>query len=304
MMDVYINFPADTHVREIAESILQDFDLHWFPDYFDAEVQIIKDRYMLGNRTKMIQTISAGVDHIDVAGIPNKIILCSNAGAYSISVAEHTFALILAHAKNIIENDSLMKSGTFKQSPTTLLYGKTLGIVGYGGIGRRVAEIAKAFGMKIVAYTRSGADDNVDRLTDDVAELFASSDMIVLSIPLTDKTRGMINYKILQKTKKNAFIVNVARADIVLKSDMLRFLKETPDRWYLSDVWWDEPNIKDADLQNLILSPHVAGGMSGEIMDLAFRLAFENVKNFFDGHPKNVVKKEEYKMKSERFLGI
>nr|WP_297217616.1 2-hydroxyacid dehydrogenase [Thermoplasma sp.] len=303
-MDVYINFPADTHVREIAESILQDFDLHWFPDYFDAEVQIIKDRYMLGNRTKMIQTISAGVDHIDVAGIPNKIILCSNAGAYSISVAEHTFALILAHAKNIIENDSLMKSGTFKQSPTTLLYGKTLGIVGYGGIGRRVAEIAKAFGMKIVAYTRSGADDNVDRLTDDVAELFASSDMIVLSIPLTDKTRGMINYKILQKTKKNAFIVNVARADIVLKSDMLRFLKETPDRWYLSDVWWDEPNIKDADLQNLILSPHVAGGMSGEIMDLAFRLAFENVKNFFDGHPKNVVKKEEYKMKSERFLGI
>jgi len=303
-MDVYINFPADTHVREIAESILQDFDLHWFPDYFDAEVQIIKDRYMLGNRTKMIQTISAGVDHIDVAGIPNKIILCSNAGAYSISVAEHTFALILAHAKNIIENDSLMKSGTFKQSPTTLLYGKTLGIVGYGGIGRRVAEIAKAFGMKIVAYTRSGADDNVDRLTDDVAELFASSDMIVLSIPLTDKTRGMINYKILQKTKKNAFIVNVARADIVLKSDMLRFLKENPDRWYLSDVWWDEPNIKDADLQNLILSPHVAGGMSGEIMDLAFRLAFENVKNFFDGHPKNVVKKEEYKMKSERFLGI
>ena len=303
-MDVYINFPADTHVREIAESILQDFDLHWFPDYFDAEVQIIKDRYMLGNRTKMIQTISAGVDHIDVAGIPNKIILCSNAGAYSISVAEHTFALILAHAKNIIENDSLMKSGTFKQSPTTLLYGKTLGIVGYGGIGRRVAEIAKAFGMKIVAYTRSGADDNVDRLTDDVAELFASSDMIVLSIPLTDKTRGMINYKILQKTKKNAFIVNVARADIVLKSDMLRFLKENPDRWYLSDVWWDEPNIKDADLQNLILSPHVAGGMSGEIMDLAFRLAFENVKNFFDGHPKNVVKKEEYTMKSERFLGI
>ncbi|PYB68232.1 2-hydroxyacid dehydrogenase [Thermoplasma sp. Kam2015] len=303
-MDVYINFPVDTHVRKIAESILQDFDLHWFPDYFDAEVQIIKDRYVLGNRTKMIQTISAGVDHIDVAGIPDKIILCSNAGAYSISVAEHTFALILSHAKNIIENNSLMKSGTFKQSPTTLLYGKTLGIVGYGGIGRRVAEIGKAFGMKIAAYTRSGADDNVDKLTDDVAELFASSDMIVLSIPLTDKTKGMINYKILQKTKKNAFIVNVARADIVLKSDMLRFLRENPDRWYLSDVWWDEPNIKDADLPNLILSPHVAGGMSGEIMDTALRLAFENVKNFFDGHPRNVVKKEEYKMKSERFLGI
>ncbi|KAA8923212.1 MAG: 2-hydroxyacid dehydrogenase [Thermoplasma sp.] len=303
-MDVYFNFSADDHVREIAKTVLNGFDLYWYPDYHDAEAQVIKDKYVLGKRTRMIQTISAGVDHIDITGIPDDVVICSNAGAYSISVAEHAFALLLAHAKNIIENNELMKAGIFRQSPTTLLYGKSFGIIGYGGIGRRVAYLAKAFGMKVLTYTRSKVDENVDETIDTMADLFRRSDFILISVPLTDKTRGIINRQLLPNAKRNATIINVARADVVSKPDMVEFLRERPDVWYLTDVWWDEPHITDTDLKNLILSPHVAGGMSGEIMDIAFQLAFENVRNFFEGHPKNIVRKDEYRIKSERFLGI
>ncbi|WP_241761800.1 2-hydroxyacid dehydrogenase [Thermoplasma acidophilum] len=304
MMDVYVNFPADGHVREIAKTVLDGFDLHWYPDYYDAEAQVIKDRYVLGKRTKMIQAISAGVDHIDVNGIPENVVLCSNAGAYSISVAEHAFALLLAHAKNILENNELMKAGIFRQSPTTLLYGKALGILGYGGIGRRVAHLAKAFGMRVIAYTRSSVDQNVDVISESPADLFRQSDFVLIAIPLTDKTRGMVNSRLLANARKNLTIVNVARADVVSKPDMIGFLKERSDVWYLSDVWWNEPEITETNLRNAILSPHVAGGMSGEIMDIAIQLAFENVRNFFEGHPRNVVRKEEYRVRSERFLGI
>ncbi|MCW6168946.1 MAG: 2-hydroxyacid dehydrogenase [Thermoplasmatales archaeon] len=306
-MDVYVNFPIEDKVKSIAERVLFGCDIYWYPEYYDTEVQIIKNKYIVGKNTKMIQTVSAGVDHLDIARIPDSVILCSNAGAYSISVAEHTFALILSHAKNIIENNYDMKRGVFKQSSTTLLYGKTLGILGYGGIGRRVASIAKAYDMKVIAYSRSGIDENVDETTSTASELFEKSDIVVLSIPLTDKTRGMVNIGLLSGLKKGTMIVNVARPDVVVKQDMIRFLRSNPSIWYMSDVWWNEPDLKDTNLDNVILSPHVAGGMSGEIMDIAYEFAFRNVMEYFRGNAKNVVKKDDYKLSSsakESFPGI
>ena len=293
-MDVYVNFPCDDKIKSIAERVLSGCEIGWYPRYCDAEVQIIKDKYIIGKNTKMIQTVSAGVDHLDIAAIPDHVKLCSNSGAYSISVAEHAFALILSHVKNIIENNVNMKRGIFRQSPTVLLYGKTIGILGYGGIGRRVASIAKAYGMKVITYSRSGTDESVDETITTVSELFQKSEIILLSIPLTNKTRGMVNIDLFSRLKKGAMIVNVARPDIVVKEDMIRFLRSNPSIWYLSDVWWDEPEVRDTNLDNVILSPHIAGGMSGEIMEIAYELAFKNVKEYFRGNERNIVKKDDY----------
>ncbi|BAB60131.1 D-3-phosphoglycerate dehydrogenase [Thermoplasma volcanium GSS1] len=303
-MHVYVNFPVEDKFKKIGESILDNYDVHWYPDYYDADAILIKNTYVIGKNTKMIQTLSAGVDHIDVQGIPENVVLCSNAGAYSISVAEHAFALLLARAKNVIENDMNMKNGKFIQSPTKLLYSKTLGILGYGGIGRRVAELGKAFGMDIAVFTRTLVKEGGVRFYKEPGPVLENSDVVVISLPLTDNTRGMINSSKLEMMKKDAMLINVARADIVVKEDILKHLISNPDFTYISDVWWNEPNITETNIKNTILSPHIAGGMSGEIMELAYEQAFRNIKAFFEGKPNNIVRKEEYKKRNERFVGI
>lgn len=294
-MDVYINFPCNDNIKEMAKKILSNYNIHWFPDYYDADVQIIKNQYVIGKNTKLIQTISAGVDGIDINGIPQEIVVCSNAGAYSISVGEHVYALLLSYAKNIIKNNEKMKDQKFEQNPSLLLYGKTIGILGYGGIGKRVAKLATCFGMNAIAYSRSGNDKNISMLYHTPEPVITKSDILVIALPLTDKTRGMINKDFLSLLKKDIIIINVARADIAVKKDILNYLNMHKNSYYLSDVWWDEPNITDTKLDNVILTPHVAGGMSGEIMDIAYQLAFQNVKKYVEGNENNIVKRDDYK---------
>ncbi|MGC8673490.1 MAG: NAD(P)-dependent oxidoreductase, partial [Thermoplasmata archaeon] len=182
---------------------------------------------------------SAGVDHIDFERINKNTIVCSNAGAYSISVAEHVFALLLSATKNIIEKDEEMKKGIFNSEPTTLLYAKTLGIIGYGGIGKRVARIAKSFEMKIIAIGRGNKDEYVEEFTDlkNLKDFVKKSDFILISIPLTRETKDIINYDVLINIKHKGILVNVARPEIVKKDDLLKFLEQRKDVMYLSDVW-------------------------------------------------------------------
>ncbi len=158
--------------------------------------------------------------------------------------------------------------------------------------------------MRVISFGRGDGDENTDEHYHELSPLLEKSDIIVLSIPLTDKTRNIINYRTLTAMKRAKMLVNVARYGLVNKDDMIRFLNEKPDFSYLSDVWWNEPDISNTEIKNTILSPHVAGGMSGEIMDLAFRSAFENIKNFIAGNPANVVKRSEYTVSGGKFTGV
>ena len=161
-MKVRVTFPVIDNYKKIGENIIGK-NIIWYPDEDEAEILLVNnDNFPRKNTIKMIQTITAGVDHIDLSTIPKETLVCSNAGAYSISVAEHTFALLLSAAKDIIKRDEEMKKGIFNSLPTRLLYGKTIGIIGYGGIGKRVAKIAKAFDMKVIAIGRNTPDSNVD----------------------------------------------------------------------------------------------------------------------------------------------
>jgi glycerate dehydrogenase len=307
-MKVLVTFPVDEKYKSIGEEIIGKGNIIWYPMREEAEILLVNnDNFPRRKNIKMVQTITAGVDHIDLSSIPKETLVCSNAGAYSISVAEHTFALILTAMKNIIEKNSEMKMGIFNSTPTRLLHGKILGIIGYGGIGKRVAKIARCFEMYVIAIGRNSPDDNVNEFygIENIENLIKKSDIVVISIPLTRYTENLINKDLMLNMKEGALLVNVARPEIVKKEDLINVLKERNDITYLSDVWWDEPNVKDTNIPNVILTPHNAGGKSGEVMEIAFRQAFTNIKNFIDGNEvKNIVKRDEYKKIERKNTGV
>ncbi|HKJ96268.1 MAG TPA: NAD(P)-dependent oxidoreductase, partial [Thermoplasmataceae archaeon] len=116
--------------------------------------------------------------------------------------------------------------------------------------------------------------------------------VVVVSTPLNQGTRGMVNRSLLSKFK-GTYIVNVARAEVVDKDDMLKFLKDNPEKFYFSDVWWGEPELTVPIPENAMLTPHVGGFTEKTLRDATLK-ACENVKRFLEGHPENVVDLGDY----------
>ncbi len=307
-MKVLVTFLVDEKVKKIGNEIIGKGNIMWYPNIAPADILLVRDNnFPYNENVKFIQTITAGVDHIDFSKISDKTVICSNAGAYSISVAEHAFALLLEGAKMICKKRSETSKGIFNPEQTILLYGKTLGILGYGGIGSRVAEIAKAFGMRVIAIGRSYRDQNADMFftLDQIDKVLEASDFVLISLPLTKLTKELIGAAELSKLKKNSIMINVARAEIVKREALIEQLKKRPDFLYLTDVWWDEPNLKDTDYPNLVVTPHISGGRSGEVMEIAYKKAFENIKNFMENKEvKNIVRKEENVNITRESLGV
>jgi glycerate dehydrogenase len=306
---ILVTFPVlDEKLKKMEEEYFGKGNIVWYPEQADAEILLVlNDDFPYSRNIKMIQTISAGVDHLNLSRLEESTIICSNAGAYALSVAEHVFALLLSATKKIREKDAEMKKSIFRSDQTILLYKKTLGIIGYGGIGKRVAKIAKSFDMKVIALGRNDPDENVNEYVhmDKLHYLIKKSDFILICIPLTKITENIIGIEELNIIKKNGMLINVARPEIVKKDELFRFLKERRDVMYLSDVWWDEPNVKDTNIDNALLTSHIAGGKSGEIMEISFKEAFENIKRFINNETlKNVVKRDEYKKIERKNVGV
>lgn len=260
----------------------------------DAEIQIVLARFIPTDKLKVIQTISAGVDHLEFSKLPDGVEMYSNAGTFSDPVAEHAFAMILAHEKKICHFFSETRNGNYKKERVGSLTGRTLGVLGHGGIGRSCARIARAFGMNVNAYTRTPKEDqNVDRFLSSAEDLVANCDILLLALPKTKATLGILNSGLLSKFNGD-MIVNVARSDIVLEDDLVAYLKENPHKVYLSDVWWNEPKVRFPLPENAFLTPHV-GGISRESADNAVLRACENVRKYLDGKPENRVNINEYR---------
>ncbi len=265
----------------------------------DADIQIVLAKFVPTEKLKVVQTTSAGVDHLEFSKLPDGVEVFSNAGAFSDPVAEHAFAMILAHEKKICHYFSETRKGIYKRDNymkerVGTLSGRTLGVLGHGGIGRSCARIAKVFGMSVNAYTRSPKEDpNVDSFLSSAEELVSNCDILLLALPKTKDTLGIVNSELLGKFNGD-MIVNMARSDIVVETDLKSFLKENPEKVYLSDVWWKEPKVEFPLPENAFLTPHV-GGISRDSADNAILRACRNVKNYLDGHPENRVKIDEYK---------
>lgn len=241
---------------------------------------------------------ATGYNNIDIAAAKAHGVTVCNVGGYSTdAVAQHTFALILHHYSRVAEYDTAVRQGAWKQAktfcvmpyPMQELAGKTLAVVGYGSIGRKVAAIGAAFGMRPVIATRTQPADCPYPLVT-VDEAFRLADVLTLHVPLTEQTAGMVNARRLSAMKPTALLVNTARGGLIVETDLAQALRDGVIAGAALDVLTEEPmgDTPLADLENCTLTPHVAWTPL-ETRQRLLEQAVENVRCWLDGKPQNVI---------------
>jgi phosphoglycerate dehydrogenase-like enzyme len=254
----------------------------------------------------LIQLMSAGVDRVPFDQIPDSVAVASNAGAYAEPMAEHVLALALALAKRLPQEHAALARGVFDQeTPTVSISGSLVGILGFGGIGQASARLFQALGARVHAINRSGhTDAAVDRIgtTEDLDALLGEADIVVVSLPLTRATDGLIGRRELSLMKPDAILVNVARAAIIDEDALYEHLESNPSFSAGIDAWWQEPRGQGAfatrrpflELPNVIGSPHNSAMIAGSLTESA-ALAADNVARHLRGEPaRNLVDRSDY----------
>jgi len=248
---------------------------------------------------KYIGLFATGFNNVDIEYAAEKGITVCNAGQYSTNaVAQQTFAYILDHFSRIREYDKAVRNGEWERSPafsyfpvpTSELAGKTLSIVGYGSIGRKVAEIGRAFGMDIVISTRTKPADCPYEVTD-MMSAAEKADVLTFHCPLTDKTAGIINKELLSHMKPSAMLVNTARGGVVNEAELAEALKNGTIAAAYLDVLEKEPMSPDTPLkglQNCIITPHTAWAPL-ETRQRLVDIVCDNIRAWQSGAPKNKV---------------
>jgi len=262
-------------------------------------------------RLRFIQSILAGVNHVPFKILDRRAVVASNAGAYSGPVAEYAWGLLLAAAKRIVEHHTSLREGRARlvrhgdaAEGIYMLEGKTLGILGYGGIGAMVARMSRPFRMRILALTRRRTQSSVVTLLSGkrgLERILRESDAIVIALPLTKSTTRIINKDALSKMKENVVLVNIARGELVDEIALYDHLKSHPGTRYATDVWWyreDRESLETthnfASLPNFIGTPHVSGP-SGLATGVPINVAVDNTLRFLKGKPpQNLVDPSDY----------
>jgi D-3-phosphoglycerate dehydrogenase len=229
-----------------------------------------KDYIDQAQNLKMIIRGGVGIDNIDVGYAKSKGIAVHNTPeASSIAVAELAFAMMLAIQRNIVRAHNTTKNGEWikKQLKGQELYKKTLGLIGIGRIGTEVAKRAKAFGMNVIAYRKSGKPSDYAKIVD-LNELLEKSDIISLHTPITEETEGMINKDTIAKMKDGVVLINTARGKLIVDQDLADALKSGKIRYAGLDVYHFEPPIDSPvmGVDNVLLMPHL-GAQTYENMD-------------------------------------
>lgn len=245
---------------------------------------------------KMISVAFTGIDHIDLEACREKGIRICNAAGYSThSVAELAFGLMIAVYRHIVPCNTVTREGKTKMGLIgNELYGKTLGIVGTGAIGMRVAEIGKAFGCKILAYSRSQKQDARDLGITYVSleKLLSSSDIVTLHTPLSPETKQLINKERIARMKSSAVLINTARGPVVDSEALAEALNEGRIAGAGIDVFEMEPPLPMDHVllhsKNTVVAPHVAFATQEALVRRA-GIAFDNIVAWMDGNPKNVM---------------
>src|SRR6266516_1679178 len=268
--------------------------------------EILPQDYPHLQQVSFIQLLSAGADHMPFADLPPHILVASNPGAYATPMAEHVLAMTLALAKRLLVENQKLRHGEFDQfTPNRLLSGMTAGILGFGGIGRATARLMRAFSMRIAAINTSGSSpEPTDFLgtLHDLEHVLRQSDVVVISLPLTRATRGLIDKEELAWMKSDAILVNVARGAIIDEQALYMHVKNHPTFLVGIDAWWTEPFLHGTfrmdypflELPNVLGSPHNSAVVPQALVDAA-RQAAENVKHFLRGEKvTGMARREDY----------
>jgi glycerate dehydrogenase len=275
----------------------------------DADIIIVNkipmNEQTLGKapHVKMIAITATGFNMIDQEYTSGRGIAVANVGGYSTdSVAQHTFALALYLINQMAYYDRYVKDGNYADSAIFChfgrkifeLAGKTWGIIGMGAIGRKVAEIAKTFGCRVIYYSTSGKNTNQEYECVDLDTLLAQSDIVSVHAPLNSVTENLMNLENLKKMKSTAILINVARGPIVNERDLVTALKEHIIAGAGLDVVSVEPMRKDnplleiQDSNRLIVTPHMAWA-TGEARQRLADEVYRNIEAFLNGESRNLI---------------
>ncbi len=257
-------------------------------------------------RLRFVQLLSAGVDAVDFSALPERLMVASNAGAYAGAMSEHVLAMTLSLAKRLPQRHAALAAGQFeKWAPSLVLDGAICAILGFGGIGVATARLMTAFGARIYAVNRDGQTSEPVEFAGRLADLdrvLAVADVLLISLPLTLATRGLIGKRELALMKPTAILVNVARGAIVDQGALYEHLRAHPQFSAGIDTWWEEP-AGDApfrtdypffELPNVLGSPHNSSIVPGTMLSGA-RMAAENVRRYLRGEAvTGVIRRADY----------
>lgn len=274
----------------------------------DSEI-VITNKVIIGKEVfekckniKYVGVTATGYNVVDTNLAKELGVIVTNVPAYSTdSVAQLVFSFILEHSQNVSKYTESVKSGdwvnskdfSYQKFPIIELAGKSLGIIGFGAIGKKVAEIGNAFGMNVLVNTRSPSADKINVNFVSKEEIFKNSDFLTLHCPLNEETDELVNEKTLNLMKKSAILINTGRGGLVNEKDLANALNLEKIAGAGLDVLSTEPPKEDNPLlnaKNTYITPHVAWA-SYEARKRLMDVTINNVKSFIDGNPINVVNK-------------
>jgi glycerate dehydrogenase len=245
-------------------------------------------------RARLIQFMTAGIDFVPLSALPDGIPVAGNGGAYAEPMAEHGLAMVLAAAKKLLVQHAALARGEFNQfARNRTLAGGVCGILGFGGIGVAMARLLRVLGMRIHAINRRGwSEEPTDWIGTmaDMDTLLAASDVLILSLPLTPGTNGLIGPRELGLMKQDAILLNLARGDVIQEAPLFAHLQANPDFVACIDAWWVEPvrygvfrmDYPFMTLPNVIGSPHNSASVPG-MTETALRRAVANIRRALAG---------------------
>ena len=309
ILDGFVANPGDLSWEPLAH--LGELTVHEYTAPQDVIARIGDAPIILTNKTvisaevmaacpnlRYIGVLATGYNVVDIAEAKKRGIVVTNVPAYSTpTVAQFTMALLLEICLHVGHHSRVVHEGkwsacrdfAFWDYPLMELQGKTIGIVGYGSIGKEVAKVAQAFGMKVLAYSRHGAEDFHTELD----ELYAKADIVSLHCPLTAENTGMINAATIAKMKDGVILINTARGGLINEADLRDALLSGKVYAAASDVTCKEPINADSPLlgvPNMIITPHIAWAAT-EARQRLLSVAIDNVRQYLAGNVQNNVVK-------------
>ena len=254
------------------------------------------------SRLKFIAVSATGFDCVDIEAAGKRGIAVSNVPVYGTdSVAQYVFSAILHLWHNIGFHDAAVKAGdwarqpdwSFWQTPLVELREKTIGIIGFGRIGRRVGQLADAFGMRVLAHDPypDDAPNYLNFAWSSVEDLFAQSDVVTLHAPLTADNHRFVNRHMLERMKESAILINASRGGLIEENDLAEALNKGRLAGAVVDVVSTEPITADNPLlsaKNIAITPHLAWA-TREARTRLMATTAENIRAFLDGSPQNIV---------------
>jgi glyoxylate reductase len=298
---VVSNFNRPLERQELESEIEKGYDgiLSLLTDKIDSTLLDHDQKKML----KIVANYAVGYDNIDVVSCRAKNISVTNTPSDKVneSVAEHAWALMMALTRRVTEAHEFMRNAAYRGWDPGIfvgrdMAGKTLGIVGMGRIGGRVAMRAHGFGMKVIYYNRKPVSAEIEKeygvaYVAKLEDLISQSDYVSLHVPLTSETKYLINGKNLATFKKTAFLVNTARGPVVNESEIVEALRADYLAGYGTDVFENEPypHPEFLGLENVVMTPHIASATIEARKDMG-EIVIKNLTEALSGRkPPNLV---------------